>query len=362
MAIDGQIGTITLSRSWPSPVVLTDAAMDAPGQVVRLRLNEPGFMSGDEVLITGPMGLPLDVLGTGWPNCPDGHSFWGEPGTSGPATLHRLAEDPPFWGPDDNATFWEHPGSVGFAQQARLFIHLDALDRATFYSREVDAVNGGQMGRRPLRQVGFDRLLLSVASTRNGYSEALLAVASAIPRPSEPETLLTDLVPASALPAALHDAGAAADERGWVRQGDLSSWEIETDAGVLDHGAIGEAFGSVIASQASGAGSFSGEISNTYFPGVSPSSAMLRLQLLTHHGSSATIRLLVADGPRGHSNGNEFIREECLFYELDIALTKVRLSAQAGDTMKIQGQFAAIGTVRFVIADRTHPLSQLQSA
>jgi hypothetical protein len=360
MAIDGEIGTLTLSRSWPPPVVLTDEVLDAPGLVVRLRLDEPGFLNGDEVLLTAPLGLPLDMLGTGYANCPDGHTFWGDATYSGPATLHRIGDDAPFWGSDDNATFWDHPGTVGLTQQATLYIHRDALDRATFYNLEVAAVNGGEGSRVPLRLVGFDRLILSVASTRSGYAEALLALALTLPRPAEPETLLADLVPV--LPLAIQEAGADADERGWKRQADLSGWEIETDAGMLDHGAIGEAFGSVIASQASGAGSFSGEISNTYSPGVSSSAAMLRLQLLTRHGSTATIRLLVADGPRGHSNGQEYIREECLFYELDIALTKARLSAQAGDTMKINGQFAAIGNVRFVIADRTHPLSEMNSA
>jgi hypothetical protein len=359
MAIDGEIGTLTLSRSWPPAVVLTDEAFDAPGEVARLRLEEPGFLNGDQVLLTAPLGLPLDVLGTGYANCPDGHTFWGDATYSGPATLHRIGVDAPFWGPDDNVSFWEHAGTVGLAQQATLYIHRDALDRATFYSLEVAAVNGGAGARVPLRLAGFDRLILSVASSRSGYAEALLALAATLPRPGEPETLLADLVPA--MPPAIYEAGADADDRGWVRQADLSGWELETDGGMLDHGAIGEAFGSVIASQASGAGSFSGEISNIYSPGVSPSAAMLRLQLLTRHGSTGTIRLLVADGPRGHSNGSMFIREECLFYELDIALTKTRLSAQAGETMKIVGQFAAIGDVRFIIADRTHPLSGMNS-
>lgn len=360
MAIDGTIGTLTLSRSWPPAVVLTDAVIDAPASVVRLRLEEPGYLNGDQVLLTAPLGLPLDVLGTGYANCPDGHTFWGDATSGGPATAHRVGADPSFWGPDDNATFWEHAGTVGFAQQATVFIHRDALERATFYSLEVSAVNGGELSRLPLRLVGFDRLIVSVASTRSGYAEALLALALALPRTQEPESLLADLVPA--LPAVIKEAGADADERGWKRQADLSAWDLENDAGMLDHGAIGEAFGSVIASQASGAGSFSGEVSNTYSPGVSSSAAMLRLQQLSRHGSTATIRLLVADGPRGHSNGHEFIREECLFYELDIALTKTRLSAQAGDTMKITGQFAAVGDVRFVIADRTHPLSEMDLA
>ena len=360
MAIDGQIGRLTLSRSWPPPVVLTDAALDAPGRVVRLRLEEPGFLNGDEVLLTAPLGLPIDVLGTGYANCPDGHSFWGDSASSGPATLHRVGVEAPFWGPDDNATFWEFSGTVGLAQQATVFIHRDGLERATFYSLEVAAVNGGETCRLPLRLVGFGRLIVSMASHRSGYADALLQLALSIPRPEQPESLLADLV--SGLPEEIEQAGADADERGWKRQADLSGWEIETDAGMLDHGAIGEAFGSVVASQASGAGSFSGELSNTFSPGVSPSAAMLRLQLLTRHGSTGTIRLLVADGPRGHSNGHAFIREECLFYELDIALTKTRLSAQAGDTMKITGQFAAVGDIRFVIADRTHPLSEIAPA
>jgi hypothetical protein len=37
----------------------------------------------------------------------------------------------------------------------------------------------------------------------------------------------------------------------------------------------------------------------------------------------------------------------------------VRLSTQAGETKKIRGQFASIGDVRFVIADREHPLAAM---
>lgn len=360
MAIDGTIGTLTLSRSWPPAVVLTDAVIDAPASVVRLRLDEPAFLNGDQVLLTAPLGLPFDVLGTGYANCPDGHSFWGDAASSGPATLHRVGADPPFWGPDDNATFWEHPGTVGLSQQTTVYIHQDALERATFYSLEVGAVNGGDLSRLPLRLVGFDRLILSVASDRAGYAEALLTLALTIPRPEEPQVGLEDIVPA--LPPVIQEAGADADERGWKRQADLFRYDLEDDVGKLEQGAIGEAFGSVIAGQATAAGSFAGEVSNTYTPGVSSSAAMLRLQQLSRHGGTATVRLLVADGPRGHSNGHAFIREECLFYELDIILTNTRLSVQAGDTMKITGQFAAIGDLRFVIADRTHPLSEMDPA
>lgn len=360
MAIDGEIGTLTLSRSWPRPVLLSDDVIDAPGSVVRLRLEEPGFLNGDHVLVTAPLGVPFDVLGTGYANCPDGHSFWGDAASSGPATRHRVAADPPFWGADNNATFWEHPGTVGFSQQATVYIHRDALDRATFYSLEVSAVNGGELSRLPLRMVGFDRLILSMACSRAGYQEALLTLAAATPRPADGEVYLEDLV--DPLPAVLLEAGAEADERGWKRQADLAGWEFETDASVLDQGAIGEAFGAVVASQLSGAGSFTGELSNTYAPGVSSSSAMLRLQLLTQHGATASLRLLVADGPRGHSNGHGYIVEECLFYELDVVLTNIRLSTQAGDTKKIRGQFASVGGVKFIVADRTHPLVAMPSA
>jgi hypothetical protein len=360
MAIDGEIGTLTLSRSWPPAVVITDEALDAPASVVRLRVEEPGFLNGDHVLLTAPLGLPLDVLGTGYANCPDAHSFWGDAAASGPASLHRVGSDPPFWGADDNATFWDHGGTVGLAQQASVYIHRDGLDRATFYSSEVAAVNGGESNRLPLRLVGFGQLILSVASDRSGYAAALLAVAATLPRPAEPEVELQDFAPA--LSPVIADAGADADERGWKRQADLSRWELETDASVLDQGAIGEEFGSVVAGQARGAGSFAGEVSNTYHPAVSSSAAMLRLQLLTQKGATATIRLLVAVGSRGHSNGEGFIRKECLFYELDLVLFNVRLSAQAGDTMKITGQFAAVGEVRFVIADLSHPLAAMVSA
>jgi hypothetical protein len=355
MAIDGEIGTLTLSRSWPRPVVISDDALDAPGSVVRLRVEELGFLGGDHVLLTAPLGLPLDIAGTGYANCPDGHSFWGDATSSGPATLHRVGDPDaaPFWGADDAATFWEHPGTVGFTQQATVYINRDGLDRATFYGLEVSAVNGGDLGRLPLRLAGFDRIILAMACSRAGYQEALLALAAAIPRPTDGEAYLEDL---AVLPEVLQEAGAEADERGWKRQADLSGWEFETDARVLDQGAIGEAFGAVVASQLSGAGSFTGELSNTYAPGVSASSAMLRLQLLTQHGATASLRLLVADGSRGHSNGHCYIVEECLFYELDVVLTNIRLSTQAGDTKKVRGQFASVGGVRFVVADRTHPL------
>jgi hypothetical protein len=107
MAIDGEIGTLTLSRSWPPAVVITDEALDAPASVVRLRVEEPGFLNGDHVLLTAPLGLPLDVLGTGYANCPDAHSFWGDAAASGPASLHRVGNDAPFLRADATGTFWD---------------------------------------------------------------------------------------------------------------------------------------------------------------------------------------------------------------------------------------------------------------
>ena len=360
MATDGSIGTLTLSRSWPPPVVLNDAALDAPASVVRLMVEEDGFINGDEVLLVAPGGLPLDVLGTGYANCPDGHSFWGDATSSGPATLHRIGADAPFWGPDDNATFWEHPGTVGLTQQATAFIYRDALDRATFYGLEVAAVNGGELARMPLRKVGFDRLILCSASNRSGYAAELLALAITLPRPAERETLLADLVPA--LPASISEAGADAEERGWKRFGDLNRWSLSDETSLLDTAAIGDLFGAPVAGMATASGAFEGEISNTYIPGVDSGIAMLRLQRLTRRGGTATIRLLIADGRRGQSNGQLLLVEQCLFFEFDILLANVNLSVGAGDTMKMRGDFVAIEAPRMVITDRTHPVSALPPA
>jgi len=355
VAIDGEIGTVQFSRTWPEPVLITDEAITAPGAIVRLRMDAEGFWNGDHVLLSSPLGLPFDVSGTGYANTPDGHTFWGTAGgPAGPATLHRTDDTGPFWSDDDADPFWEDASTTGLTTQLGAYIHRNDLEQATFYSLEAPAVNGEALGRIPLFPVGFDAMVISVFATAPGYQSDLLQAAASVERPEWRESLLSDLI---ALPASVKEAAAEADTRGWKVMADLSGWDLETDCGALDQAAIGEAFGSVAVSQLSGAGSFMGEVSNTYAPGITVAAKMLHLQLLTQQGASATVRFLVADGGRGHSNGVCFIKEECLFYEMDVLLTNVRLSTQTGDTKKVRGQFASIGGIRFVVADRSHPLA-----
>ena len=345
MAILGQFGTVELCREWPAPTALADERVQR-GATPSLDLSNLTFQSGDEVMVLSLRGVPLGVGINGAAACPDGHAFWiGGVTPVGPALAARSTGGA-FWNADPSLPFWESAATVGFQQTATAFIHRDEMDDVRFYSTELDAINGGSTGLIPLRNVSPGPMLILPASTAAGYNAAALQLLQSIanldiPDGEQPaENLAT-------VPEILTNTAADVTERGWLKQCDLTSWVFEMDATTLDHDAIGQAFGESAKGVVRGAGSFDGEIDHSYVSGEQSGLGMLRLMMLTQHGSKARARFQLAE----QRSASPPLVPERVFYETDILLGKTTVNASATDVIKMSAQFIATGHIRLAKQD-----------
>lgn len=339
----GQFGIIELSREWPAPTALADERLQR-GSEPSLDLTDLAFQSGDEVLLVALRGVPLGIGINGAAPCPDGHAFWpGGTTAVGPAVAARTANGG-FWGNDLSLPFWESASTVGFQQSATAFIHRDEMDDVRFYSTEIDAINGESQGLIPLRNVAPGPMLILPASAAAGYAAAALQLLQAIagleiPGGEQPAENLTPV------PQVLSDTAADMAQRGWLRQCDLTSWVLKIDAATLEEDAISQAFGEGAKGVVRGAGSFDGEIDHSYASGEQSGLAMLKLMMLTQHGSKARARFQLVD----QRSATMPLVPERVFYETDILLSETTVNTSATDVIAISAQFVATGRIRLAI-------------
>lgn len=74
MALLGNGGILELSREWPEPMALQRDAINFSNSTVSL--NNAGYWTGDRILFTAASGIPFDLNGDGYADCPDGHGIY----------------------------------------------------------------------------------------------------------------------------------------------------------------------------------------------------------------------------------------------------------------------------------------------
>lgn len=74
MALLGNGGILELSREWPEPMALQRDAINVSTATVSL--NNGGYWTGDRILFTAASGIPFDLNGDGYADCPDGHGIY----------------------------------------------------------------------------------------------------------------------------------------------------------------------------------------------------------------------------------------------------------------------------------------------
>lgn len=292
MAIAGRGGTLELSRRWPPPVAISDTRLIS-GTPNRLMVRQPAFWSGDHVLVVAPDGL-LDEGG----------------GTASPD------------------------------QVIEAFIYRDEMDRSTFYTSELGALNRDPAQRIEIIGDPFGVVVLATAADSIDYRTELLAAANAItPGSLTGERALARLV---SLPEVVTSAGETAMARGWRRQLDMGKWRIETDATRLDSSAIGEVFGDSVKSMLTGAGSYEGVLSNVYEDEADTGAAFIRLTALLQDGADGRLRARVGNaGQNGVREGQERTTVP-LFYESDVLMFNCELNTSADDVATVTGSFVTV--------------------
>ena len=345
MSITSTEGRITLSREWPHPAAIEDSQLTG----LRLFINEQGFWTGDRLTLSAPGGLPFDVLGTGYANCPDGHGFW--PGsTLGPAGLHRVNDAAPFFGASDAAPFFDDASTTGLTTSVDAYVRRDGLDRCTFYDTEIAALNGGATDLLPIKPIEFGVLVVANRYDDMAY-RALLLDAATVLRGSElsmGQQSIADLPLAGVQSAAIAEIADSTEIRGWKVQCDLGDVLFDEDSGNLDMSAIGEEFGSSAPGMATGQGSFRGELGNDWDAGEDSAIMMLRLLRLKRKGAAATARIQIANS-RVIRNGATVTRQEFpIYYETRILFGKTTVGITAQRNTSFSGDFISTGEIKIV--------------
>jgi hypothetical protein len=74
MAILGTGGILELSREWPEVMALRLDAINFSTSTVAL--SNDGYWTGDRMLFTSANGIPFDLNGDGYADCPEGHGIY----------------------------------------------------------------------------------------------------------------------------------------------------------------------------------------------------------------------------------------------------------------------------------------------
>lgn len=333
MATLGSGGVVTLEREVPSAIALSRSRLTATG-VPKFNIDSPEYDSGMRVTLCSALGLPLDRAGSaGWADSPDGHGFYGGAGERlGPATHHRTNDASPFYSAFDSVGgFYDSESSTGFTQFFDCYVHRDELDRLSFYSSEIDAINGQATGLLTLMPIGFGALIVAPYGADPAYRAELLALASvaaAMP-PADGEAELSTV--------------AEPDPSPWKQLCELGAWVLETDPTMLDTTAIGEEFGDSAKSVLRGAGSFNSFIGRSAQVEEYEGEFLLRASLLLRKGSKAKARFRLANQAAGTAK----IPGE-LYYWTNILIGKAVINTRPREYIGLSVDFVSVGEIKLL--------------
>lgn len=348
MAILGTGGILELSREWPEVMALRLGAINFSTSTVAL--SNDGYWTGDRVLFTSANGIPFDLNGDGYADCPEGHGIYrGSIYELGPArdfyTGPETNENGPHYrvtsiAPPPDFYYYNRAQETGFATQFDAYGYMDQLDRMRLMTSATDAYNDNSAAAVALRSVDCGNFVISRYSTDSDYTSALNTAANAI-KPltlqNQSEKLSAVITPPSELTTYPNDP----NNRGWLVQCDLQEWAFSIDAANLDMTAIGETFGENAKSLVRGAGSLTFLVDQRLVDGEQTSMTLLRLVTLTEKQakSSAKFHIYKDRTPVSPQVGTT------AYYGCDILLTNTRINVRADDIITGTADFVATGEV-----------------
>lgn len=342
MLIGGH-GTIELQREWPQPLFVPDsqvvvlATRDNPSGNMLLVKND-GWLDGQRTLVTNKGGMPFAEPGRLYPPYPDILRFWGAPeetpSRTGPTSRHREDGTVIFWydtANGDERPFWEDRDTVGLVEQITTYINRDGLDRVSFYTTESGALTRDPEQRFTLYAAAFGSILLapSPETPPEPYLTALLSEEEKQPA-LEIETELTPLPPAI---QAVYDNP---DYRDWYYLGTVTSYQLESDARMLDTATIGEDFGDYQKGLITGAGNFNALFRRKLVAKELEGRDLLRMVYMTRTGAKARARFSLT------SRDQTSDVEANVSLEGDILIGRGSLSVAADDIVRLQTDFVVV--------------------
>ena len=102
MAILGSGGRLEISREIPEPIALSWQRLNIGSTPYTITFANRSFWAGDRIILAADEGLPIDLNGDGYADCPDGHGIYrGSIWRNGPSRAFYTGPDTdasPFYG------------------------------------------------------------------------------------------------------------------------------------------------------------------------------------------------------------------------------------------------------------------------
>ena len=344
MAVLGSGGVLEISREIPNAMALTPARLN----VGSISLANQAYWSGDRVILAAEDGVPFDVNGDGYADCPDGHGFYRgsiwAPGIVLAFYTGDLTDGSDFYhATEQDFSKYNNENNTGLTKQFDGFINRDLLDRIKFWTTEA-AGHSGSGTEKPLLRVKPGNFIITKYDDDASYVQAINSAVAAI----KPLTLLDSevtLKSAISLPAGF-DVLCDDANRDWKLQCDLEEWILSIDASNLDVTAIGETFGENIKSLVRGAGSLQFQVENRYSSNQENSLSLLRLVLLTQNQCNTKARFYIY---KDRSVNSPKI-DGSVYYECDILLSSTRLNTRVTEVIAGTADFVATSEIKLKVA------------
>lgn len=354
MAILGYGGKLRLRREYPRPAVVLGTDVNVASST--FIISDPGFWTGDLVVLRSERGLPIDT-GSDGPDCPDGYAVYGESiwqlGTNRP---NDLTEDIAFYKSDNEATFYMRSDNCGLTTEATYYINRDQLDRVSLYTSQAGALNGQISDRVPLYRVDSGEITVvpggeinyenSSAFCVNNYgaynnsdveiAETGLSLCSLTPGSTPPVPGIDDYENADFGPL-----NALGQETPWLIQGLLREWTLNLSAPEVDTTAVGERFGDSVKSLVTGGGTMDFLVDRFNRADNADATLLMRLLLLTEKGCASDAEFWMIED-RDQSGT---LLPGDLYYQTRLMVTSVAINTRADDVIAGSLNFVTIGEI-----------------
>lgn len=373
MAVLGTGGLLEISREVPEAMALSYQRLNIGSTPYTITFASPSYWQGDRIILAADGGLPIDLNGDGYADCPDGHGFYrGSIWMLGPSKAWysgSLTDGAPFYnqpiselttqsannlitqssdnlvgrtGLADLEDFYNTAATTGLTEQTDGYMSRDLLDRIRLWTTEA-AAHAQSGTEKAFLNVKPKNLVLASYLNNSTYTSAIdSAIASIANLVINGEVVLSTIV---ALPSGF-DVICADANREYKLQAYLQKWVLSLDASNLDTTAIGQTFGENVKSLVRGAGSIDFMADHRSIAGEQDTLALLRLVMLIQNQCNTKARFYL------YKNRNEADPQidGSVYYECEILLTNSNLNTTAGDITTGTADFVATSEIALKVA------------
>jgi len=368
MAILGNGGVLEISREVPNAMALSWQRLNIGSTPYTITFASPSYWPGDRIILAADGGLPIDLNGDGYADCPDGHGIYrGSIWQTGPSRAFYTGSDTdasPWYDEvnefielvtqngdnlitqsgdtifavlGDDSDFYNTAATTGLTEQTDAYMSRDVLDRIRLWTTE-QAGHAGVGTEKELINVKPKNLVVAKYSADSAYVAAIdSAIASIADLTINGEVKLSGLI---TLPDGFHVV-CQDENREWKIQCDLEEWILSIDADNLDITAIGQTFGESVKALVRGAGSLQFFADHRQIDVQQDSLAILRLVLLTQNQCNTKAKFYLYEDRE--VTGNQI--KGSVYYEFELLLTNTRLNTRPTEVIEGTADFVATSEI-----------------